>query len=71
MPLKNDDFLLNKDRSFLQFEVTVTPVQLTGSVPIVNGGFDADTLATGATTGPGYNYQTPYGWTGSGVSGKE
>ena len=41
-------------------EVTVTPVQLTGSVPIVNGGFDADTLTAGATTGTGYNYQVSF-----------
>eukprot|EP01046_Picozoa_sp_COSAG06_P004212 COSAG06_NODE_174_length_21223_cov_8.836158_13_plen_701_part_00 len=47
-------------------EVTVTPVQMTGSVPLTNGGFDGDTLGEGST-GDGFNYQTPSGWSGFGV----
>jgi hypothetical protein len=56
----------DEDCSVYIDEVTVTPVQLTGSIPLTNGGFDMDTLGEGST-GEGYNYQTPSGWSGSGA----
>jgi hypothetical protein len=47
-------------------EIVVVPIQLGATLPLVNGGFDQDAVVEGST-GAGYNYQLPIGWSGSGT----